>query len=68
MGKVRLVFNEVIAMRPKDAYAINGLGGVYVAQGNAAMARRQYTALLAIDKQLAAQLLTKIDALKTRRP
>jgi tetratricopeptide (TPR) repeat protein len=62
------MFNEVIAMRPEDAYAINGLGGAYVSQGNVVMARKQYATLLAIDKEMAAGLLAKIDAAKTRRP
>lgn len=55
-------------MDPKRVYAMKGLGEAYLEQNNLVVARKQYAALLPLDKALAAKLLAKIDAAEPKRP
>ena len=55
-------YHLALSLDPKDAYAVKGLGEVYVEQNNLTMARKQYAALVPLNKDLANKLLIRINA------
>ena len=55
-------YNSAAGIDPKSADAVNGLGLVYIVQNNLPLARKQYDALLPLNKDMADKLLAKIDA------